>query len=300
MQLQHSVYDYKVTASDSLGRTGKRVTIGVFVALIVDGMDLQMLALSLPSISKELRISSVSAGALSTYTLLGMGIGGVLAGWLADRIGRVRVVWWSVLIFSLFTGVIALCHTYLADCGHALCLGIRTWCAIQHRDAARSGIRPHPSEDDRSRHAAGRLVGGVCVRGAALRVSTADIRMASALYLRDHSWHRHVGAPLEGARPSQLGRGAAGARTASASPFRAMWADPSLRRTFLLWTVAAIALQFGYYGANFVAAQLPREGSGSQRTEHGLVRSWHLHHDGRRQGHHWVPWPISSGGESFG
>src|SRR3954447_7386467 len=102
-----------VTTSDSFDRTGKRVTIAMFVALIVDGMDLQMLALSLPSISKELRISSVSAGALSTYTLLGMGIGGVLAGWLSDRIGRVGVVWWSVLIFSTFTGVIASCHTYL-------------------------------------------------------------------------------------------------------------------------------------------------------------------------------------------
>ena len=41
-----------------------------------------------------------------------MGIGGVLAGWLADRVGRVRVVWWAVLIFSTFTGVIAWCHTY--------------------------------------------------------------------------------------------------------------------------------------------------------------------------------------------
>src|SRR3954464_15358505 len=102
-----------VTASDSLDRTGKLVAIAVFVALIVDGMDLQMLALSLPSISKELRLSGVSAGALSTYTLLGMGIGGVLAGWLSDRVGRVRVVWWSALTFSLFTGVIALCHTYL-------------------------------------------------------------------------------------------------------------------------------------------------------------------------------------------
>src|SRR5947209_5056565 len=100
-------------AAGSLDRTGKRVALGVFIALIVDGMDLQMLALSLPSISRELQISSVSAGALSTYTLLGMGIGGVLAGWLSDRIGRVRVVWWSVLIFSTFTGVIALCHTYL-------------------------------------------------------------------------------------------------------------------------------------------------------------------------------------------
>jgi AAHS family cis,cis-muconate transporter-like MFS transporter len=29
-----------------------------------------------------------------------------------------------------------------------------------------------------------------------------------------------------------------------------LWADRPVRRTFLLWTVAAIALQFGYYGAN--------------------------------------------------
>src|SRR3954453_4781078 len=75
-------------------------------------MELQMLALALPSISKEMQLSSVRAAPLSTYTLPGMGIGGVLAGWLADRIGRVRVVWWSALIFSLLTGLIALSRTY--------------------------------------------------------------------------------------------------------------------------------------------------------------------------------------------
>jgi AAHS family cis,cis-muconate transporter-like MFS transporter len=36
----------------------------------------------------------------------------------------------------------------------------------------------------------------------------------------------------------------------SAGTFRVMWADSSVRRTFLLWTAASIALQFGYYGAN--------------------------------------------------
>src|SRR3954465_4132408 len=96
----------------SLDRTALLVVVGVFVALVIDGMDLQMLALALPSISAELHLSSVSAGALSTYTLFGMGIGGVLAGWLADRIGRVRVVWWAVLTFSALTGVIAFCDTY--------------------------------------------------------------------------------------------------------------------------------------------------------------------------------------------
>ena len=44
--------------------------------MVVDGLDLQMLALALPSLTSELHLSSVSAGALSTYTLAGMGIGG--------------------------------------------------------------------------------------------------------------------------------------------------------------------------------------------------------------------------------
>lgn len=34
------------------------------------------------------------------------------------------------------------------------------------------------------------------------------------------------------------------------SAFADLRADPSLRRTFLLWTATSIALQFGYYGAN--------------------------------------------------
>src|SRR3954468_16674989 len=97
---------------ESIDRTGKMVAAGVFLAMLVDGMDFQALALSLPAISRELHLSTVGAGALSTYTFLGMGIGGVLAGWLADRIGRVRVVWWSVLTFSILTGLIALSRTY--------------------------------------------------------------------------------------------------------------------------------------------------------------------------------------------
>jgi MFS transporter, AAHS family, cis,cis-muconate transporter len=32
--------------------------------------------------------------------------------------------------------------------------------------------------------------------------------------------------------------------------FAVLWTDGAVRRTFLLWTLASIALQFGYYGAN--------------------------------------------------
>ena len=101
-----------MSSSESLDRTGQVVALGVFVALVVDGMDLQMLSLALPSPSKELQLSTVAAGALGTYTLLGMGVGGTAAGWLSDRIGRVAVVRWAVFIFTLCTGLIAFCSTY--------------------------------------------------------------------------------------------------------------------------------------------------------------------------------------------
>ena len=106
------VYDHEVAATKSLNRTGTLVAIAVFIALMVDGMDLQMLSLSLTSISKEFHLSTIAAGALSTWTLAGMGLGGALAGWLSDRVGRARVVLYSVLIFSAFTGVIAISHSF--------------------------------------------------------------------------------------------------------------------------------------------------------------------------------------------
>ena len=79
-------------AEDRLTPEGRWIAAAVFVAMVVDGMDLQMLSLALSSIAQELQLSSVSAGALGTYTLAGMGIGGVVAGRLSDRIGRMRVI----------------------------------------------------------------------------------------------------------------------------------------------------------------------------------------------------------------
>ena len=74
-----------MTKKDKMDKMGYRVTIAIVLAMVVDGLDLQVLALAMPSFMKELHISPIMAGALSTYTLLGMGIGGICAGWA--RIG---------------------------------------------------------------------------------------------------------------------------------------------------------------------------------------------------------------------
>jgi MFS transporter, AAHS family, cis,cis-muconate transporter len=242
----------RATPSDSLDRTGMLVVVGVFVALVIDGMDLQILALALPGISRELRLSSVSAGALSTYTLLGMGIGGVLAGWLADRIGRVRVVWWAVLIFSALTSVIAWCHTYwqiavmrlVSGFGLGALYSIGTLLAAEY---VPTRVRTTVLGTLQAGWSVGYVVAALASAAVLPRLGWRPLFAFSivpgvlALALL---WKAPDPASWVATRrnPARV--------TAGADPFGMLWAERPVRRTFLLWTVAAIALQFGYYGAN--------------------------------------------------
>jgi AAHS family cis,cis-muconate transporter-like MFS transporter len=228
------------------------VAIAVFVALVVDGMDLQMLALSLPSISSEFQLSRVSAGALGTYTLLGMGLGGGLSGWLADRVGRVRVVWWSVLVFTAFTGVIALCHTYWQIAAMRLVSGfgigavytIGTLLAAEYVPTrVRTTVLGALQAGWAVGFVAAALLAGYLIPTFGWRplFACAVVPGVVALALL---WNVPEPPSWVAARR--------GARTAddAARPFATLWRDRSVRRTFLLWTLASIALQFGYYGAN--------------------------------------------------
>ena len=237
-------------AADTLDRTGLLVIVGVFVALMVDGMDLQMLALALPSISKDLQLSPVRAGALSTYTLVGMGIGGVLAGWLADRIGRVRVVWWAVLIFSAFTGLIAWCQAYwqiavmrfLSGFGIGSLYSIGTLLAAEY---VPTRVRT--------------TVLGTLQAGWSVGYVIAAL--LSAYVLPQFGWRPLFACAIvpgmltlvllwKAPDPPSWKAGGGGKPGAASRSLSVLWTDPSVRRTFLLWSVASIALQFGYYGAN--------------------------------------------------
>jgi AAHS family cis,cis-muconate transporter-like MFS transporter len=242
------VYHHEVT--DSFNRTTILVAVAVFVALLIDGMDLQMLALSLPSISQELHLSTIAAGALSTYTLIGMGFGGVVAGWLADRIGRVRVVWCSVTTFSIFTGVIALCQTYwqLAGMRFVSGVGLGSLYSVGTLLAAeyipmrvRSTVLGTLQAGWSIGYVIAALLSSYLLPTLGWRVLFASA-VPPGIVAMALLWK--VPDP-----PSWLAHRRAANATVATSPFRAIWDDVSLRRTFLLWSVTAIALQFGYYGA---------------------------------------------------
>jgi len=241
-----------LNASRPLDRTGLLVVAGVFVALVVDGMDLQILALALPNIATDLRLSTIRAGSLSTYTLLGMGVGGVLSGWLADRVGRVRVVWWAVLIFSALTGAIAWCDTYwqiavmrmLSGVGLGALYSIGTLLAAEYVPTrVRTTVLGTLQAGWSVGYVLAALLSAYVLPRAGWRLlfASAIVPGVAALTLL---WAAPDPPSWSAARGRATGAAAAGRSIA------VLWTDPAVRRTFLLWTVASVALQFGYYGAN--------------------------------------------------
>ncbi|HLH09212.1 MAG TPA: MFS transporter [Terriglobales bacterium] len=70
---------------------------------MLDGFDVMLYALVIAYIMRDLGISKGEAGLLNTLTLVASGIGGVLFGFIADRIGRARALIFSILTYSVFS-----------------------------------------------------------------------------------------------------------------------------------------------------------------------------------------------------
>jgi len=242
----------KTSATKTFGRAELLIVIGIFLALTVDGMDLQMLSLALPVLMTDLNLTKVMAGSLGTWTLAGMAIGGIIAGWLADRYGRVRVTFWSVVVFSAFTATLAFTHSYWQFAIIRFCSGFGL--AALYSVGTLTAAEYVPTE--RRTTILGILQAGWSVGYivAALLSSYllpnfgwrpmflfAIVPGALTLWVlygleEPPSWHAARQDRLEG--------------RVKGNEFVKLWNDRGSRKTFLLWTITAIALQFGYYGAN--------------------------------------------------
>lgn len=71
--------------------------------IVFDGYDLVIYGSVVPVLMKEWNLTAIQTGAIGSYALLGMMIGALIFGPLADKIGRKKVIIICVTIFSLFT-----------------------------------------------------------------------------------------------------------------------------------------------------------------------------------------------------
>lgn len=74
---------------------------------MLDAMDFLLFTFALRTIQKEFALSSEMMGGLTTAALLAAAVGGIAFGHLADRIGRVRALSLSILVYSVATAGLA-------------------------------------------------------------------------------------------------------------------------------------------------------------------------------------------------
>ena len=83
-----------------------------FMGWALDAFDFQVFSLALTAIAATFALSKGQSGLIATVTLVVSAIGGVMAGTLADRIGRVRTLMVTIAVYAIFTFLSGLAPNY--------------------------------------------------------------------------------------------------------------------------------------------------------------------------------------------
>lgn len=229
----------------------KIVFVASFIGLTVDGMDIQMLSLVMPSLMDEFVLDTKAAGWISTFSLLGMALGGILGGWLSDRFGRVKMMTYMMILFSVGTALLAFVQTYeqfivvrfISAIGMGAEYSLATmlmaeYVKVKHR-ATIMGVLG-------SSYSLGYLV-AVLLAGAILPeygwrplFLISIFPVAVAIYIR-------VKVP-EPAGWRLAKEQAKTTKVKKSNEWLALFRDKKVFSIFLLWILTSSLLQFGYYG----------------------------------------------------
>src|SRR5213082_2163421 len=104
----------------------RRTLLAAALGWALDAFDAMLYAMVLALLMRDFAMSKAVAGLLGTLTLLASGLGGVLFGFLADRIGRKQALMASILTYSVcsFASGLATSIAMLAVARFVLGLGM--------------------------------------------------------------------------------------------------------------------------------------------------------------------------------
>ncbi|WP_066157607.1 MFS transporter [Halalkalibacter krulwichiae] len=95
----------EVIAKSKFNRFHSMLLFWCTFIIAFDGYDLVLYGSVVPFLIEEWSLSSVQAGAIGSYGYIGVMIGAITFGILADRIGRKNVILLCIILFSLFTAL---------------------------------------------------------------------------------------------------------------------------------------------------------------------------------------------------
>ncbi len=92
-------------------RRAWRALFAAQLGWMLDAMDFLLFTFAILPIQKEFGLSSATMGGLTSVALIAGAVGGIAFGTIADRIGRVRAMTFSILIYSFATAGLATSHS---------------------------------------------------------------------------------------------------------------------------------------------------------------------------------------------
>ena len=102
----------------------RRTLVAAALGWALDAFDVMLYALVLAHVMRDLGMDKTTAGWLGTATLFASGIGGVMFGFIADRIGRTKALMLSILTYSVFSFASGLATSVLMLAAFRFFLGL--------------------------------------------------------------------------------------------------------------------------------------------------------------------------------
>lgn len=240
------------------------VFIFCFLGLLIDGADLMLLSYSLTSLKAEFGLTNVEAGALGSFTLAGMAIGGIYGGWCCDRFGRVKTVVWTIVLFSVGTAALGLTQSYwqfaffrfVSSLGlGALYVACNTLMAEYVPTKYRTTVLGTLQAGWSVGYIVATLLAGwlLPTYGWRYLFYVAIIPVLLAIFMQRLVPEPEAWVKAKAERAKQL---AEGVKDAVAKPekresaYKMIFGDRQARSMFIFWCLTAGFLQFGYYGVN--------------------------------------------------
>ncbi|KWX69962.1 MFS transporter [Paenibacillus jilunlii] len=94
----------------------RKLLFSAGLSWMFDAMDVGMISFVVAALAKEWGLGPERIGYLTSINSIGMAVGAAAAGILADRFGRKSVLLWTLLIFSLASGLSAFAAGYAMLC----------------------------------------------------------------------------------------------------------------------------------------------------------------------------------------
>ncbi|MFJ7408725.1 MULTISPECIES: MFS transporter [unclassified Lysinibacillus] len=86
----------------------KKTVVASVAGLTLEGMDIMFISFAMTMIIAEFNIDLATGGLISSITNVGMLLGGIVFGVLADKYGRVKVFTYTVILFAIGTALTGL------------------------------------------------------------------------------------------------------------------------------------------------------------------------------------------------